>query len=148
MENNNNNNNDDCVWFSQLVDNGGAGLPETPIVGGVFDEDIEINVSETVLSEFGSLSVMLILSGDAYFEVGEQSEIVVEIPVKSNVIRVGSADGGYLIRVREVLRFCGVFTLQAVLIEDNAENRKLSYIEKVNAGVGATNPYALFMLEK
>ncbi|MFT4245310.1 MAG: hypothetical protein QM571_02145 [Micrococcaceae bacterium] len=136
------------VWFSQLVTNGGVGLPLVPVAGGVFSDDVEIRISENVVSEYGadSLSVMLLLAGDAYFEVGEQPEIVVEIPVESNVISVGSIESGYPVRVREVIRFCGVFTLQAVLIEDNKVNRKLSYIDKVNAGFGATNPYALFMI--
>ncbi|MFT4245720.1 MAG: hypothetical protein QM571_04255 [Micrococcaceae bacterium] len=152
--NNESSSSSDCVWFSQLVANGGVGLPKAPDAGEVFREDIEINVSEKVLNEHDvdSLSVMLILVGDAYFEVKEKTQMVVNIPVKeksiSGSIQVGSVDSGYPIRVREIFQFFGLFTLQVVLVENVDEGRVLSSKEIIEKEISAANPYALFMIDK
>ncbi|MFT4185791.1 MAG: hypothetical protein QM613_00955 [Micrococcaceae bacterium] len=154
MENNNNNNNNDdggdCVWFSQLVANGGTGLPEAPSSGAVFDEDIVIKISKDTLNEFNasSLTVMLILSGDAYFDIEDISQAVINIPVVNSSVKVGSIGSGYPIRVRNVLRFYGVFTLQAVLMNKVSKASIPSCTEIIENGIQATNPYALFTAEK
>ncbi|MFT4245948.1 MAG: hypothetical protein QM571_05450 [Micrococcaceae bacterium] len=90
----------------------------------MFDEDIVLKINKDILSEFNadSLTVMLILSGDAYFDIEGISQAVINVPVVDSGVEVGSIVSGYPIRVRDVLRFYGVFTLQAVLMKEISES--------------------------
>ncbi|MFT4186718.1 MAG: hypothetical protein QM613_05790 [Micrococcaceae bacterium] len=141
---------DEFIVFTQLVDKGGEGLPKAPGPGDVFNKDIVLKVNQEDICDYEktNYSVMLIISGDAYFDILGNPLVITGVSINNDgFIRVGSKSSEYPIRVKDILEFYGIFTLQAVLVS-STDGYYTNCEELLKQGIGATSPYALFIVEE